>query len=60
VSGANDRYLDLVARTAADEHAIEEINSLTEQASIAQQAFQDRLHEVTLAAEALTLQDPQG
>jgi len=60
VSGANDRYLDLVARTAADEHAIEEINSLTEQASIAQQAFQDRVHEVTLAAEALTLQDPQG
>jgi hypothetical protein len=60
MSRANDRYLDLVARTAADEHAIAEINDLTEQSSIAQQVFQDCLYEVTLAAAALTLPGPQN
>jgi hypothetical protein len=55
VAGLNDKYLDLVARTAADQHAVAEITSLTEQAAIAAQVFQDRLQRATLAAEALAL-----
>lgn len=55
LSGLNDAYRDLVARTAADEHAIAEIKGMTEQAAAAAQVFQDSLHEVTLAAEALVL-----
>ena len=59
LSGANDQYLDLVARTAADEHAIAEIDNLTVQAQAAQQVYQDCLHAVALAAEALVLPDSQ-
>ena len=55
IAGLNDRYLDLLARTAADEHAIAEITSLTEQASAANEAFGESLHHATLAAEALVL-----
>jgi hypothetical protein len=58
-SGLNDRYLDLVARTAADEHAIAEISSMTEQASAAARAFRDSLQHASLAAEALTLISPE-
>ncbi len=43
-SGRNELYRDLVARTAADEHAIVEIAGLTVQATAAAQVFQDRLH----------------
>lgn len=53
-SGRNDLYLDIVARTAADQHAIAEIAGLTEAAAAAQ-AFQDSLHQANLAAEALVL-----
>ena len=59
-SGLNDRYLDLVARTAADEHAIAEISSLTQQAAAAAQAFRDSLQHATLAAEALALRGPES
>lgn len=55
VAGLNDKYLDLVARTAADQHAIAEITDLTEQAAVAAQVFDDTLQQVTLAAEALAL-----
>ena len=55
VSGSNDQYLDLVARTAADEQAIAEITALTEQAATAAEAFQDSLHQADLAAEVLVL-----
>ncbi len=55
VAGLNDKYLDLVARTAADQHAIAEITNLTEQAAVAAQVFDDTLQQVTLAAEALAL-----
>jgi hypothetical protein len=55
VAGLNDKYLDLVARTAADQHAIAEITSLTEQAAAAARVFQDSLQRATLAAEALAL-----
>ena len=55
LSGLNDRHLDLVAFTAADEHASAEIASLTGQAATAAQVFRGSLHQATLAAEALAL-----
>jgi hypothetical protein len=51
----NDKYLDLVARTAADQHATVEITGLAEQAAQAAQAFRETLQQATLAAEALAL-----
>jgi hypothetical protein len=38
ISNLNDRYLDLVAHTAADEHAVSEISGLTGQAAAAARA----------------------
>jgi len=54
----NDKYLDLVARTAADKHAIAEITGLAEQAGEAAQAFREILQRATLAAQALVLPEP--
>jgi hypothetical protein len=54
-SNLNDRYLDLVARTAADEHASAEINGLTEHVTAAAQAFQLTVQQVSLAAAELVL-----
>jgi hypothetical protein len=51
----NDKYLDLVARTAADQHATVEITGLAEQAAEAAQAFRETLQQATLAAQALAL-----
>jgi hypothetical protein len=51
----NDKYLDLVARTAADERATAEITGLAEQAAEASQALRETLQRATLAAEALAL-----
>lgn len=51
----NDKYLDLVARTAADQHATAEITGLAEQAGEAAQAFRVILQRAALAAEALAL-----
>jgi hypothetical protein len=51
----NDKYLDLVARTAADQHATLEITGLAEQAAEAGQAVRETLQQATLAAEALAL-----
>jgi hypothetical protein len=51
----NDKYLDLVARTAADQQATVEITGLAEQAAQAAQAFRETLQRATLAAEALAL-----
>ena len=53
----NDKYLDLVARTAADQHATVEITGLAEQAATAAQAWRETLQQATLAAEALALPD---
>ncbi len=53
----NDKYLDLVARTAADQHAAVEITGLAEQAATAAQALRETLQQATLAAEALALPD---
>jgi hypothetical protein len=51
----NDKYLDLVARTAADQHATAEIAGITEHAAEAAQALRETLQQATLAAEALAL-----
>jgi len=51
----NDKFLDLVARTAADQHATAEITGLAEQAGQAAQAFRETLQRAALAAEALAL-----
>jgi hypothetical protein len=51
----NDKYRDLVARTAADQHATMEITGLAEQAAEAAQALRETLQQATLAAEALAL-----
>jgi hypothetical protein len=55
LAGLNDRYLDLVARTAADELAISEIQDLTERAGVTMRMLQDCLQEANLAAEILAL-----
>ena len=53
----NDKYLDLVARTAADQHATVEITDLAERTAEAAQAFRETLQRAALAAEALALPD---
>lgn len=53
IADLNDRYLDLVARTAADEYAVAEISGLTERAVAAQATFQQAVQKVSLAAAAL-------
>jgi hypothetical protein len=58
ISDLNDRYLDLVAHTAADEHAVTEISGLTEQAAAAAQAVRESMRQVGLAAAALALPEP--
>jgi hypothetical protein len=55
----NDKYLDLVARTAADQYATVEITDLADQAGEAAQAFRETLQRATLAAEALALPEPR-
>ncbi len=55
----NDKYLDLVARTAADQHATAEITGLAEQAAQAAQTFRETLQQAALAAEALALPEPR-
>ena len=52
LSALNSQYLDLVARTAAGEHALAEITGLTEQAVTAAEVFRGSLHQAALAAEA--------
>ena len=58
ISNMNDRYLALVAHTAADEHAITEISGLTDQATAAAQAARESMRQVGLAAAALALPEP--
>jgi hypothetical protein len=55
VSSQNDSYLDLVAPTVTDNHAIAEIADLTEQAAIPKKVYLESLHLASLAAEVLTL-----
>jgi len=58
ISDLNDDYLELVARTAADEHAVIEIGGLTDQAAAAAQAVRESMRQVSLAAAALALPEP--
>ena len=58
ISNMNDRYLSLVAHTAADEHAITEITGLTDQATAAAQAARESMRHVGLAAAGLALPEP--
>ena len=53
----NPKYLDLIARTAADQHAVAELTILTDQAAAAEQAFQDSIDQAIVAAGALTFPD---
>jgi len=55
VSELNDQYLDLVARTAADEYAIAEISGLTDRAETAARTFRETVQQVSVAAAALEL-----
>jgi len=55
MSKLNDRYLDLVARTASDEYVTSHLAGLAEQLATATAARNDRLHEADLAAEVLVL-----
>src|SRR5215472_14490569 len=54
VADMNSMYLDLVARTAADEHAVAEISAMTERTATAE-AFQKAVRELSLAASPLEL-----
>ena len=58
ISNLNDRYLALVAHTAADEHAITEISGLTDQVTAAVLAVRESMRQVGLAAAALALSEP--
>ncbi len=55
LSRLNDTYLDLVARTASDDYAAEEITGMTEQLAAAARTRSDRLHDADLAASTLVL-----
>jgi hypothetical protein len=59
VARRNDRYLDLVARTEADAHAIAEITYLTGQAVRTREAFQVTLDQAALAAQPLVFPDAE-
>jgi len=59
VARRNDRYLDLVARTEADEHAIAEITRLTERAIRTRDAFQASLDQAAVAAQPLVFPDAE-
>jgi len=58
LSKLNDKYLDLVARTASDDYAAGEIAGLTHQLAAAARARNDRLHDADLAASVLMLSRP--
>jgi hypothetical protein len=60
ISDLNDRYLDLVAHTSADEHAVTEISDLADQATAAAQALRESMRQVGLAAAALALPEPEA
>lgn len=55
LSHLNDKYVDLVARTASDDYATAEIVRLTAQLTAAARARSDRLRDADLAASALVL-----
>jgi hypothetical protein len=52
-AGLNDRYLDLVARTAADELAVAELGDLADQAALTVQVLAGSLRDASAAAAVL-------
>jgi len=58
LSHLNNRYLDLVAATAADETAIAELADLTDRAAISSSALQDSLRAASQATELLAIWMP--
>jgi hypothetical protein len=60
LAGLNDRYLDLVARTAADELAVIELGELTGRASVATAVLTASLHDASVAADILVLPPPKA
>jgi hypothetical protein len=55
LAARNDRYLDLLARTAADNHATAELTGLAEQAARAGQALRDGLARAAAEPEVLAV-----
>ena len=55
----NDEVLDIIAQTADDEHAVEDLSRQTDSVIAAEQAFRDSVHEAHLAAEALAFPDDE-
>ncbi len=54
LAGLNDQYLDLVARTAADEHAVAELGELADRAAVIVRVLRESLRDAT-AAEVLAM-----
>ncbi|HUA41216.1 MAG TPA: hypothetical protein VMA32_06615 [Streptosporangiaceae bacterium] len=59
-SGLNDFYLDLVARTAADELAVTELDELTDRAAITAQVLTSSLRDANVAAAVVALPQAQA
>jgi hypothetical protein len=57
LASLNDKFLDLAARTAADESAVSQMKDLTGQAATAAEAFRISLRQAGLAAEVLVFTD---
>jgi hypothetical protein len=58
--GLNDLYLDLLARTAADELAIAELDELTDRAAITAEVLEYSLRDAVTTGAALTLPEPRA
>ena len=56
----NDVYLDLVARTAADQLAVAELDELTDRAAITAHALRSSLRDAVTTGAALTLPPPRA
>jgi hypothetical protein len=57
LASLNDKFLDLAARTAADETAVSQMKDLTGQAATAAEAFRISLRQAGLAAEVIVFTD---
>jgi hypothetical protein len=60
LSGLNDSFLDLAARTAADEQVIRELRGMSDQARATAGVYYDSLTRAALAAEALAFPSGPG
>ncbi len=58
--GLNNVYLDLVARTAADELAVAELDELTDRAAITARVLESSLRDAVTTGTALTLPEPRA